>query len=155
MAFVWRLADPRFAMDLEGSGNRRFGARWNSPGRGVVYCSENLSLCVLENLVHLNPAMRLRLPPRLAVRIRIPDGVDTTEIATLPEKDAAGRCRAMGDRWLEQGHNLVLRAPSFVVPLERNLMLNPAHPAMRRVRIVETVPFRFDDRLATTAIPGT
>jgi RES domain-containing protein len=144
MAFVWRLADPRFAMDLEGSGNGRFGARWNSPGRGVVYCSENLALCVLENLVHLNPAMRMRLPPRLAVRIRIPDGVETTEIATLPDKDAAARCRAIGDRWLEQGRSLVLWAPSFVVPLERNLMLNPAHPAMRRVRIVETVPFRFD-----------
>ena len=72
MAYCWRLADPRFADDLEGSGNRIHGARWNSPGRGVLYASENLSLCVLENLVHLPPVMRGRLPSRVALRLQIP-----------------------------------------------------------------------------------
>ena len=91
MAFAWRLADPRFADDLEGSGNREHGARWNSPGRGVLYASENLSLCVLENLVHLAPAMRRRLPPRVALRIEYPDHVEVTDIAALPEAARAGR----------------------------------------------------------------
>ena len=67
MALVWRLVDPRFASDLDGSGNRIHGARWNSPGRGVLYTSENLSLCVLETLVHLPGALRTRLPPRVAL----------------------------------------------------------------------------------------
>jgi hypothetical protein len=26
-------------------------------------------------------------------------------------------------------------------------MLNPSHPAMKRVKVIDTLPFRFDDRL--------
>jgi RES domain-containing protein len=142
MALAWRLADPRFAEDLQGTGNRLTGARWNSPGRGVLYCSENLSLCVLENLVHLNPVMRGSLPRRAAICIEFPDDAEITEVKRLP-KD----CRKAGDRWLGAGRSLVLRAPSIVVPLEMNLMFNPLHPLMQKVRIVRRVPFRFDGRL--------
>ena len=142
MALAWRLADPRFAEDVEGRGNRITGARWNSPGRGVVYCSENLSLCVLENLVHLNPGMRGRLPHRVAVRVEYPDGTEMTEVDALPTN-----CRAIGDRWLDDRQTLVLRAPSIIVPQEMNLMFNPAHPMMRQLRIVELIPFTFDERL--------
>ena len=147
MAFAWRLADPRFADDLEGSGNRVHGARWNSPGRGVLYASENLSLCVLENLVHLAPAMRRRLPPRVALRIEYPDHAEVTEIAALPEVARAMKIRAIGDGWLDAARTLLLRAPSIVVPQENNLMFNPAHALMRELRIAEAVPFVFDDRL--------
>ena len=142
MALAWRLADPRYAEDLDGIGNRLYGARWNSPGRGVVYCSENLSLCVLENLVHLNPAMRDRLPDRVAVRVEYPDGIELTGFAALPAD-----CRVVGDHWLDEGRTLVLRAPSIVVPQEMNLMFNPAHPMMHHLKIVELVPFTFDQRL--------
>lgn len=144
MALAWRLADHRFAEDLEGSGNRLVGARWNSPGRGVVYCSENLSLCVLENLVHLSPAMRDRLPQRVAVRVEYPDDTETTEVDAVPANH-----RAFGDRWLDEGRTLVLRAPSIVVPQEMNLMFNPAHPMMSRCRIIKMFPFAFDQRLNT------
>lgn len=147
MALAWRLTDPRFAGDLEGSGNRLYGARWNSPGRGVVYCSENLSLCVLENLVHLAPAMRRRLPPRLALRIEYPEKAKAVKIASLPEARRTAECRTIGDRWLDDGHALLLQAPSFVVPQEMNVLFNPAHPMMQEVRVVETFAFVMDERL--------
>ncbi|MFN0194948.1 MAG: RES family NAD+ phosphorylase [Aestuariivirga sp.] len=146
MALVWRLADPRFADDIEGSGNRVYGARWNSPGRGILYTSENLSLCVLETLVHLSPAMRQRLPARAAIRISYPDDAKVPEIRALPGKDRAAFCRKRGDQWLDQANTLVLKAPSVVVPLEFNVMFNPLHPAMRDVRIVDRIPFTFDTR---------
>ncbi len=116
MALAWRLVDPRYANDLEGSGNRIHGARWNSPGRGVFYCSENLSLCVLENLVHLPPAMRGQLPPRVALRIEYPGHAEKLEIAVLPK-----RTRTVGDRWLDEGRALLLTAPSIIVPQEKAL----------------------------------
>jgi RES domain-containing protein len=147
MAFAWRLADPRFAEDLLGTGNRIHGARWNSPGRGVLYCSENLSLCVLETFVHLNPLMRDRLPPRTAVRIDFPDDAKVMEIAKLPDTARAERCRAIGNIWLDEGDALILKAPSVVVPLERNLMFNPSNKAMAKVRIVELIAFKFDERM--------
>ena len=147
MVYCWRLADPRFADDLEGSGNRVHGARWNSPGRGVLNASENLSLCVLENLVHLPPVMRGKLPARVALRLRFPDDAPVTELKALPQVAQVAKMKETGDRWLDEGRTLILRAPSVVVPLEMNLMFNPAHPLMAKVKIDEAIPFLFDDRL--------
>jgi RES domain-containing protein len=147
MPFAWRLADPRFADDLEGSGTRIHGARWNSPGRGVLYCSENLSLCVLETLAHLPPAMRQRLPRRIALRISYPDSSGLAAVSKLPARNRSAACRKIGDQWLDDGESLVLKAPSVIVPAEHNIMLNPFHRAMRDVRIVEKTVFSFDARL--------
>lgn len=148
MGLVWRLADPRFAFDLEGSGNRIHGARWNSPGRGVLYTSENLSLCVLETLVHLPGALRVRLPQRLAIRIAYPDDAEVLELRALPETARAAQCREIGDRWLDDGGALILKAPSIVVPQETNFMFNARHPRMAEVKIVEAEPFHFDEHMA-------
>jgi RES domain-containing protein len=154
MALVWRLVRPEFASDLDGKGNINRGARWNSPGRGVVYASFNLSLCVLESFVQLPIPLRINLPEMAAVRIEIPDETPSRDIqlADLPTdlvgERAGRRCREIGDAWLAAEEHLVLTAPSFIVPQERNVMLNPAHPLMRRITIVSTEPFRFDPRLA-------
>ena len=148
---LWRLADPRYARDLAGTGNRMFGARWNSPGRGVVYCAEHLSLAILENLVHLPPELRASLPPRHAVSIDFPDDVRATTINRLPrglrDHKLVAWCRRLGDQWLDEGNTLLLRAPSVIVPQEYNVILNPAHPLMLKVRIAHAKPFSFDGRL--------
>ncbi len=154
MALIWRLVPPEFANELNGKGNIRWGARWNSPGRGVVYASFNLSLCVLESFVQLPTPLRIELPAMAAVRVDIPDDAPTREVtlADLPSDLAGGqsarRCREIGDDWLAAAEHLVLTAPSFVVPRELNVMINPAHPLMNRVKIIATEHFRFDPRLA-------
>jgi RES domain-containing protein len=154
MSLVWRLSGPDYASRLDGKGNFQRGARWNSPGRGVVYTSLSLSLTVLELLVQLAPELRIRLPEMAAVQIEIPDDASQEKIsrAQLPgdlsTKVAAIRCRELGDAWLRAGQVLALEVPSVIIPQERNLLINPAHPSMDRVRIVSTEPFRFDPRLA-------
>jgi RES domain-containing protein len=40
-----------------------------------------------------------------------------------------------------------LSVPSAVIPIERNLLLNPLHPAIAQVRITDDQPFSFDPRL--------
>jgi RES domain-containing protein len=158
MPAVWRLSAPAYSDILNGEGNRLTGARWNSPGRGVVYTSENLSLSVLETYVHVPPEARDSLPELTAVRLQIPDDVGIARISTeelqrmLGASDPQSACRAAGDRWLATGTDLVLAAPSVVIPEERNLMINPDHPRMNEVRIVSRRPFRFDPRLATAKI---
>ncbi len=150
---VWRLSPPAFAQVLSGEGNRIAGARWNSPGRGVVYTCAHLSLCVLETYVHIAPEQRLSLPDFEAVRLSIPDDAGTTEVAVaelehlLSTPNAELACRRLGDRWLAAGADLILVAPSVVVPEESNLMLNPAHPRMPEVAILSRRRFRFDPRL--------
>lgn len=44
--------------------------------------------------------------------------------------------------------SLALIVPSRVIPLERNVLLNPRHPAMAEVTVALTEPFVFDDRLS-------
>lgn len=153
MALVWRLSPPAYAEALDGEGNRIFGARWNSPGRGVVYTCENLSLCVLETYVHFSPAQRETIPDFEAVQISIPDDAGSTHIqfeeyhGILAADDPLYAFRKLGDNWLASGRDLMLIAPSIVVPEDMNVMLNPTHPRMRNVEIVSRRRFQFDPRL--------
>jgi len=157
MPVVWRLTAPAYADVLTGEGNRVVGARWNSPGRGVVYTSAHLSLAILETYVHLAPAQRETLAEFEAVRISVPDDAGATRVSTdafnalLSTSDPESACRAVGDRWLAAAADLMLVAPSVVVPEEANIMLNPAHPRMRKVAIVSARRFHFDSRLARRA----
>lgn len=148
---LWRLVKPEYAPGLDGEGARLAGGRWNSPGRAVVYCSESLALAVLESFVHLPPSMRgaARLPEMTAVRLALPEGAGVwePEEAELPEPGDAEACREFGDEWLAAGRTLALRLPSAVVPLERNVLINPAHPDAGRIVVLAREPFRFDARM--------
>lgn len=146
---LWRLTSPEFARMLDGEGNRESGARWNSPGRGVVYMSRNLSLCVLETFVHLPAALRLRPPRMSAVLMECPDAPALTigrdQWSTIAGDGAA--IRATGDDWLAGNSALWLEAPSVIVPQETNVMVNPLHPAMAEVKVISIEEFAFDARL--------
>jgi RES domain-containing protein len=152
MPFVWRLTTPRYGRILDGAGNREFGARWNSPGHGLVYTSLNLSLCVLETYVHMALSFR-QLPTFEAVRLSVPDDAGTA-LVSAPQFDKVmaspaplAACRTIGDEWFFQGENLAFQAPSVIVPEDTNIMLNPLHPRMRDVSIVSMRTFHFDPRL--------
>jgi RES domain-containing protein len=159
MPTVWRLSAAGYADLLTGEGNRIFGARWNSPGQGVVYTSANLSLAVLESYVHIPVEQRDTLPDFEAVRISVPDDAGVTAVShveltdLLLTPDPISACRSVGDRWLMTADDLMLSAASVIVPEEFNIMLNPAHPRMNEVRIVAKRLFRFDDRLAMRRQP--
>jgi len=52
---AWRITKRKHAKtDFSGSGARKYGGRWNSPGTAIVYTSKTQSLAVLEMLVHLD-----------------------------------------------------------------------------------------------------
>ena len=129
----------------------RYGARWNPPGRAVVYTSENLSLACLEFIVHLD----LDDLPRglVAIPASIPE---TVTIETIGEADLPRNWRRfpfpkalqrLGKEWLDRSSSAVLSVPSVVVPHERNLLINPAHPDARSLEIGPSIPFSLDRRL--------
>jgi RES domain-containing protein len=154
MALVWRLSPPAYAEALDGEGNRIFGARWNSPGRGVVYTCATLSLCVLETYVHFSPAQREQIPDFEAVQISVPNDAGIRRVQAkkfkdiLAADDRLGAFRRIGDDWLANARELALIAPSAVVAEDMNVMLNPAHPRMKDVTIARRRRFHFDPRLA-------
>jgi len=137
---AWRLARRPYA-DLSGEGARRFGGRWNSTGRPVIYAAADAALAVLEVRVHLDLPPDL-LPEDYVLMALDLDGIRAERLAEMPD-DA----RAFGDAWLAEGRSAVLDVPSALVPESRNVLLNPAHSESARARIASIRPFAFDRRL--------
>ena len=149
---VWRIVAERHAERVwSGDGARRWGGRWNPPGTAVIYSSTTLSLAALELLVHLDPdlapeglvAAAAELPPEASVLTlqpeRLPDG--------WRSYPAPAQLRELGAEWIREADSLALVVPSAVIPSERNVLLNPAHPDFSRLRMHSPEPFAFDPRL--------
>jgi RES domain-containing protein len=148
---VFRLARESRCRDLSGYGAFLFGGRWNLPGLALLYTAEQRAMALLETLVHL-PVEDLPDDMYL-MTLEVPNDI-TREILTLGDLPADWQRLSMpqptatiGHAWLQAGRSLALQVPSVVVPQERNLLLNPAHPEFSRVRLLDAQPFHFDERL--------
>lgn len=145
---LWRLTKPEFLPGIDGEGAKLWGGTWNHPGKPMVYLSTSLALSALEVLVNLPPQQRRRedLPSLFAIAVEVDP--ETIIDPGLPARQEVEHSRLFGDAWLRSATCLGLSVPSRVIPLERNVLLNPSHPAMADVQIAVTEPFVFDDRLA-------
>lgn len=136
---------------LQGVGARLVGGRWNSKGTALVYTSESLELAVLEAMMHIT----LEEVPadQMCIRFSIPnEAILTADVNALPEGwDAPGpytpQVQAFGDRWLASVESLALAIPASVLPLKRNILINPAHPRIAEVQRIEVFPFTWPERL--------
>lgn len=148
---VYRLSREKYARDLTGEGGRKAGGRWNGRGNPMIYTGQSISLCALEVAVHLP----LGMAPQdyQLVSIEIPDQTKLLEIPAikLPLNWNVSlhslTTQAIGDDFLDEAQFLAMKVPSAVVIQENNFLLNPAHKDFSKVKIVEVIPFRFDDRL--------
>ena len=123
---------------LSGEGAAKYGGRWSPKGMRAVYCSESSSLAALEVLVNL--ARPSTFPGYRVLDLDVPDG------AILAAPAASVDARRAGAALLRT--HLAIMAPSAVNPLERNVVINPAHPDFDKVRPGRIRPFVFDRRLA-------
>lgn len=144
---VFRVADMRHAI-FDGTGAFVHGARWNSPGRRVIYAAETYAGALLEVLVHASGFV-----PRSQayIEIEIPAGlsIEILPAEALPDWDATSfaAARAFGDRWYDERRTAVLMVPSVVTHLERNVLINQEHADFERIRAGKPVPVRWDTRL--------
>ena len=149
MPTVYRLAKRRYPV-YDGSGAALEGARWNSPGRLLIYASEHYATAILEKLVH---AGRTQLPGlHHAAAIQIPDDLaverfDPTAVPGWDTEDSAS-ARAYGDGWHAAGRTAVLVVPSLPgQPIERNFIINPTHPDAARITVMPSFDIVWDGRL--------
>ena len=138
MLIVWRITTARFARSaFSGDGARLYGGRWTPKGVPVVYTAATQSLAMLEMLVQDQPP-RARY---VMIEARIPSGVtiDRVSIDDLPahwrEIGARQKLQAIGAEWARKRNAAVLALPSAIVPRESNYLLNPLHPAFKRIII--------------------
>jgi RES domain-containing protein len=146
---AFRIADMRHPI-FDGTGAMLHGARWNSPGRRVIYASETYAGALLEILVHGSGSV-----PRSQgyVEIGIPAGLSIEEIAPedLPHWDSPSfeTARVFGNGWYDQRRTPILMVPSVVARVERNILINQEHPDYARIQASRAVPVRWDARLWT------
>ena len=147
---AFRIADIRHSI-FDGTGAMLFGARWNSPGRRIIYAGETYAGALLEVLVHASG----RIPRSQAhINIDIPAGVEI-EVASpedVPGWDAASSAsaRRYGDKWYDEKRTAVLIVPSVVTRIEGNILIHQEHQDFARIRASQPAPVRWDARLWST-----
>jgi RES domain-containing protein len=151
---VWRVTKERYAQSdpLSSEGTRRYPGRWHPKGTPVIYTASSLSLAALEAFVHL-PSRRFLPSDLVAIEIDLSEiSIEILDPANLPPGwDAASPLRItreIGELWVTERRTCGLGVPSAVIPHERNLILNPAHPDFTRVSVLRYRPFRFDPWMA-------
>jgi len=148
---AWRIVQRQHAdLAFDGEGARRFGGRWNSPGRSVVYLSETRALAMLEILVGLQTSQVLT--GFVMFEGEFPGSVmKKVSHAELPAdwraRPPGPVSQSLGDRWLEFGESAVLRVPSAVIPEEHNYLINPAHPDFGKICVGHQTPVQLNQRL--------
>jgi RES domain-containing protein len=138
---------------LSGEGAARSsGNRWNSLYTAMVYTAQTRALALLELAVHLDLTEDLPTD-RYFVEIEIPDQLQISEIKVedLPsgwnENPPNTQTRRIGDKFVADGHAVVLRVPSSIIPMEYNYLINPRHPDSAGIRVISSEELHFDPRL--------
>ena len=126
------------------------GARWNSPGRAIIYAALSYAGAMLEQLVHANTGRVPKNQKYVVINIPANVRVERRSRDNLPKDWDSEDCRvsrAFGDTWLASERSAVLLVPSVAAELETNVLMNPAHSQFRRIRVSEPRMVKWDERL--------
>lgn len=147
---VFRIQKAKYAGDISGFGSTLVSGRWHQAGKHpIVYTSSNISLAILECLVHLPTVVK---PPDLVLlTLDIPDNrIVKPETKDLPEnwnkKGYFDDVQRWGTTWLQSLSSVAIIVPSVTSP-DNNILVNPRHSDFRLIKIIDTRPITLDDRL--------
>ena len=148
---VYRVANAKYKdSTLSGIGAEKVGGRWNSVGTRAVYCSENISLALLEYYVHSDDISTL--PKKILIaKIQFPDDLIIEELEELPDtwKDYpyTSETAQVFTEFVKDRNKFALKVPSTIVGLESNIILNPLYKEFGNVEVVEFLELPIDQRL--------
>ena len=148
---VYRVANSKYKqLTLSGIGAEKVGGRWNEVGARAVYCSENISLALLEYYVHSEKISNL---PKdiLVAKIEFPDEFIIEELELLPDRwnqyPYSSKTTNVFTNLARNRDFFGLKVPSTIVGLESNIILNPLYKDFGRVEISEFIELPIDERL--------
>ena len=147
---AWRVVKGKHKdTAFDGEGARRYGGRWNNPGKRMIYAAETASLALLELLVHIDSSL---LPSYTLFPVDFDKSlVSIVEPSKLPRNwrtyPGPAVLKRMGDEWLESLSSPVLKVPSVIVPHEWNYLFNPEHSKFSSLKIGGAVALGIDPRL--------
>ena len=149
MLIAYRIADGRHKV-FDGTGAMLQGARWNSPGKTVIYAALSYAGAMLEQLVHASTGRVPRNQKYVVISIPAKVRIERRARDDLPggwDHEDCRASRAFGDEWLASERSAVLLVPSLVAEPETNVLLNPAHSHFRMIRASEQKTVKWDERL--------
>jgi RES domain-containing protein len=150
---AFRLSREKYATSLSGKGASLNGARWNSIGVEIIYTASNRSLAMAEVAVHLTLAT---MPDDyMMLTIFIPDDISMQKltVADLPINwnifPHPNSTQSIGDRFIAENKYCILKIPSVVTQGDFNFLINPYHSEFKKIKIIDSIKFPFDDRIFT------
>ncbi|WP_295721866.1 RES family NAD+ phosphorylase [Mucilaginibacter sp.] len=145
---VYRIALAKYSGKLMASGR---AARWNPNDMEMIYTASSRSLACLENVVHRN---QIGLTMAFNVTtIKIPDNINISniKITDLPpdwrDFNQMPLTQSIGEKWIIEKKSAILAVPSSIIDEEINYLLNPGHDDFKKIKLVTTMPFAFDQRI--------
>jgi RES domain-containing protein len=145
---AYRISNEQYKEDISGNGAAINGSRWNSKNIKMLYTGEFISLSILESLVHLR---RTDIPAnQYLLTIQIPEISVRDILLSKLKKDwhhHISYTQWIGDQFITEAKNLVLKVPSAIVPQEHNFLINPQHKDFKKVKIVSSELLELDKRL--------
>ncbi len=145
----YRIGDPRGEFPIyDARGSRLSPGRWNAADTPVIYACEHYSAAMLEKLAR----GKGRLPPNqhfIAITIPRRTSYEVVSKDHLPGWDTPeiGVSRDYGARWVREARSAILLVPNYVARLERNVIVNPAHPGAGPIETSLPEPVWWDERL--------
>lgn len=145
---VYRLTKTQYAEDLNGTGAKLFGGRWNHIDSSCIYTSESRALSILEYAVNINIDF---IPRALSLCIF---EIDESQVHSLKEEELPGNWKEtpapkstkdFGTLLLQKKYP-ILKIPSIIIPQEFNYLLNPQADKLK-FELVEIKDFVFDLRI--------
>jgi len=150
---LYRITRARHAADLSGEGARLTKGRWNPVGVSMVYTASSVALAALE--VYVNVPRGIVIAAEFKrVDIQVPDSamIEYVEVSDLSSDwsnviapDSIGE---IGQAWADRCSSLLMRVPSAALSgHEYNFLINPRHPDMKGVKVLNITPFVYDSRM--------
>ncbi len=145
---VFRIIRKKYGIELSGKGAALSGNRWNSKGTELIYWADGRALAMAEVSVHLS----LSILPKdfIMVEIDFPSYISIT----MPFKENLPPiwnslpqildAQKIGDVFVTERKNCVLKVASDVIPGDFNFLINPHHQDFSAIQIVDQEDFPFD-----------
>jgi RES domain-containing protein len=148
---IYRITHERYVDEpFSGKGGLHYRSRWASKGQLVSYASGHLATATLEKIAGV------KRPDLLTEMVYVKAEVEQDLVDVLPKDDVpeawdalppTDATRRVGDRWLGEQENLLLRVPAVVLPDCYNYVINAAHTDADALDVVKTTPLLLDNRV--------
>jgi RES domain-containing protein len=145
---VYRIANSKYANQINGEGAKLYGGRWNPMDYAMLYAASHISLAALEIIVH-NPLHNFEQEFTL-IDLQLPE---LEKIRTIDAKNLKKNwhhdmtyTQDIGKDFL-RSELLYMKVPSIVISREFNILINPNHLLFKKVKITHTEDFKWDKRL--------